>query len=494
MKQLTTFHIVMLASFLSAQSYCPILVNERMNYRHTDSTIITHTIWVDSIDTSGSNLIYHLNLIVKDVPNNPEIVLWRQPQFLLKQMEDQDNGIYRFNIPGEFTINSLAMEGETWIFDPGNDVTAEVTSLITEDILGVQDSVKLIWLSNGYEIRLSKSFGIIKFPDIENGGYFELVGIQNTEFGESVPDFWDIYNFEVGDVFQTYSYYSDAGNYEAIEEWNKRTINSKEKFADHYNYNVYSITFQIYYGYGGYTSYYHSSYTLNDNYYFSDHPIASKFQNDSLYLFEAYGCSPNYSDQSVYSRIKVYPDPNGLMAKQYGTLANDWTQYEELFYPNTPQNDTLNILTTGECLTDVPHGLRYTESLGNTFTYYCDHFEVWYYDYLMGYIKDGVTYGIIYPDSFFLVGTELHLADPDQRISVYPNPANEYVNFKFVPALFTTNCTIEIMNLMDEIVTKQERKGTELCTLDVANLKPGLYFYMVKDNNAVIQHGKLVIR
>jgi hypothetical protein len=495
MKKLITLHFVILCSLLNAQNWSPILVNEKMNYRHSDSSIITNTIWVDSMETVGSDVIYHLNRIVKNVPDNPEIVFRNQPQFLLKQMTKQEAGIYIFDYPNEFNIKALASYGETWVFDDQMNITAEVTTLSMEDVFGVQDSVKVISLSDGNEIRLSKSFGILKFPDFENYDYYELVGIQNTNYGESVPDFWDIFDFEVGDVFQTYSYYNDAGNYEIIEEWNKITINTKEVFIDHYMYNIYKVKHEIYYGYGGYISNTHGTNIYDKSYYPGDFPQANKFKNDFLFLFGSYGCSPNYLDPSIYTRIKVFTDQNGLINKQYGTLATEYAGYEELFYPNTPLNDTFNVLFDGECLAYTPHGIRYTESLGNTFTYYCDHFEVYSYSYLMGYVKNGDTVGTIYPDSLLLVGTDLQKAYPNSNVFVYPNPADKVVYYQFKELNNTTEkILIEIRNLQGQVLIQQEGMKTETIALDVESLARGIYFYTIKNSEMLIQQGKLVIQ
>jgi len=126
MKEMITVLFVILASYLAAQNWSPILVNEKMNYRHSDSTYISHTIWVDSVETNGDNMIYHLNRIVKDVPDNPEIVLRNQPQFLFKQMTDQNLGYYLFSYPGEIVIKSLAGIGDGWVFNQQSFILAEV--------------------------------------------------------------------------------------------------------------------------------------------------------------------------------------------------------------------------------------------------------------------------------------------------------------------------------------------------------------------------------
>ncbi len=174
MKRLIVIISIIFKGSLSAQNWSPILVDEKMNFQHSDSSYISHTIWADSAETVGADVIYHLNRIVKDVPDNPEIVLRNQPQFLLKEMTKQEAGIYIFDYPDEFTIKALADIGETWMFSEQMNITAEVTSAYQENIFGTSDSLKVISLSDGNEIRLSKNFGILKFPDFENGGGYDL--------------------------------------------------------------------------------------------------------------------------------------------------------------------------------------------------------------------------------------------------------------------------------------------------------------------------------
>jgi hypothetical protein len=186
-----------------AQNWSPIQTNEKMNYQHSDSAYISHTIWVDNIDVTATDTTFFLNKVVKDHPTDIEKALRNQPQFLYNAMIKLENGIYHFTDPGYYILYSQAGLNDSWVFDLDENLTAQVILLEQEEVFGILDSVKTISLSDGSEIKISKSFGILQFPDFENGGFYELVGIQDSEYGLSVPGFWDIYNFEVGDVFQT---------------------------------------------------------------------------------------------------------------------------------------------------------------------------------------------------------------------------------------------------------------------------------------------------
>ena len=81
MKKTFTIFSLIITLALNAQNWSPILTGEKMNYKHSDSAYITNTIWVDSAQIVNSDSLFFLNRIVKDVPNNPDIVIRNQAQF-----------------------------------------------------------------------------------------------------------------------------------------------------------------------------------------------------------------------------------------------------------------------------------------------------------------------------------------------------------------------------------------------------------------------------
>ena len=82
MKKTFIFLSLIATIAIHGQDWSPILPVEKMNYKHSDSAYITNTIWVDSVQIVDNDSLFYLNKIVKDVPDNPEIVLRNQPQFL----------------------------------------------------------------------------------------------------------------------------------------------------------------------------------------------------------------------------------------------------------------------------------------------------------------------------------------------------------------------------------------------------------------------------
>ncbi|MEO6303245.1 MAG: hypothetical protein ABIP51_08730, partial [Bacteroidia bacterium] len=79
----------------------------------------------------------------------------------------------------------------------------------TKTVFAVSDSIKTIVIGLNDTLVLSKSFGIIQFPKPYSlNKYYRLVGIENAAtydvnavYGTKVPNFWDMYNYTIGDMF-----------------------------------------------------------------------------------------------------------------------------------------------------------------------------------------------------------------------------------------------------------------------------------------------------
>ncbi len=464
MKRLLIFLLFSCSTVLFAQNWSPILVNEKMNYQHSDSSYISHTIWVDSANYSGYDSIFYLNRVVKDVPGNPEIVLRNQPQFLMELMVRQNYGIYSFHYPFNYSISTGLPLGATWLFDLTNIIDAEITACYEEEIFGVLDSAKMISLSDGNEIRLSKNFGIIKFPDFENGGYFELVGIQDSDYGESVPGFWKIFDFEVGDVFQYH--YSFEWGYGNDYFTRKYTITEKDITNTGYIYLIEGIA-------SGTSSGATIIYYINEvNSYSLESHIVTNLSNNNLVSIYESNCP--YWDNVHYSIVSCYSDTNGLVNKNWGLNFNQ--SEGDLYYRLNEVSDTLIMMPNDEveyCM-DNPDGLTYTESLGITFDY------IYFIDcrilnQLEGYIKNGDTVGVITSDSILLVGIGDNKSSTDY-FSVYPNPATEWLSIKQSNPNYTYY--FELRNLYGQMVKEEKNIQSSQLYHEYCRFKSPGYIFM----------------
>lgn len=489
MKRLITILQLFCSTILFAQNWSPILVNEKMNYQHSDSSYISHTIWVDSAQYLYNDSIYYLNLIVKDVPDNPEIALRNQPQFLLKQMRKYSGGNYIFQFPGEMVIKSLAGIADPWYFDNANNIMAGVSSISVEEIFGVQDSVKLITLSDFSEIWLSKTFGIIKFPDFENGGYFELVGIQDTDYGESVPGFWEIFDFEVGDVFQYSEYLCNFEGSGYITR--KLTITSKQIDSSSFSYLFDGIYYCLYFeigGGGGISSY---TYSGNLNYPYSlNHP--ANYAPGQIYVLPDSWSGQGTNRVLTFAKI-IADSENGIINKHLGIKDESFIPYDaDVFYELNENSDTI-FRFYSVSLFGAPYGLKgvgYGSSIGEIYKSmgggeYGEEKE------LVGYIKNGDTVGTITPDSLLLTNIYDHKTITKNWL-FYPNPVKERLNINVKNSIVQIPYDLELRNLQGQLVKEEKDIQFSNYTMNIADLKPCVYLYVIKEKGVVVQQGKII--
>lgn len=73
---------------------------------------------------------------------------------------------------------------------------------------------------------------------------------------------------------------------------------------------------------------------------------------------------------------------------------------------------------------------------------------------------------------------------------IYPTPTSDFFNIEAV------NCTspydIEIRNLYGQLVRKETDIQSSHYTMNVSDLKAGIYFYVIKEKGEVVQQGKLI--
>jgi len=87
------------------------------------------------------------------------------------------------------------------------------------------------------------------------------------------------------------------------------------------------------------------------------------------------------------------------------------------------------------------------------------------------------------------VGIE-EIANAD-GISIYPNPANDYVSIAVPANLASANTSVEITDALGKVVMK-EAITTDVTTLRITKLEEGVYFFRVITNNQTMKVGKVV--
>jgi|GEM_PF-804183 len=77
------------------------------------------------------------------------------------------------------------------------------------------------------------------------------------------------------------------------------------------------------------------------------------------------------------------------------------------------------------------------------------------------------------------------------EISIFPNPATDYVSISVPSYLASSNTVVEVTDALGKVVM-HEAINTEVTTLRISTLKDGVYFFKVTSNNQPVKVGKVV--
>jgi len=80
----------------------------------------------------------------------------------------------------------------------------------------------------------------------------------------------------------------------------------------------------------------------------------------------------------------------------------------------------------------------------------------------------------------------------DSEFEIYPNPAVDWLYIKQSNPNYTYN--VEVRNLYGQLVKEEMNIQSSHYALNLADLKAGVYFYLIKDENQIIQKGKVIIK
>lgn len=225
---------------IKAQNYKPFLINESVNFI-SDSTINNDEdmhyyslpsfhykyIRIDSIKNNATSESYRF--YSEPFNNNPNqfrdiyCVFDTGASWIGKKSEYTNNKqILFYNSLGD-TIridNNLQVDSCNVFYNFNNDTVVEICleQIITKDVLGVSDSVKVFALKlkdiygniinspvNSITIEISKNFGFIKIINIRDFPLkketYSITGLQNQGVGTKLLTNKQIYDFEIGDEF-----------------------------------------------------------------------------------------------------------------------------------------------------------------------------------------------------------------------------------------------------------------------------------------------------
>lgn len=455
---------LLLPSLLPAQQWVPLTVNEKFNFRHADSTAITHTIWVDSVKTEGVDSLFYLNRIVVNCPDclpdafGYKARLRNRGQFLQKTMRKTPSGNFVFEGEHTFLLIAGAETGATWLFDPAQNTTATVVSKLTENVFGITDSVKTIALSNGFSFRLSKSFGLLSFPETIAGASLELVGIEGRNTGEKLPDYRAFFDFQPGDVFQ----YKDDYHFGYLigHQEIKYSILTREDTGDGLLYHA-RRNMQT------------SESFMGNNYpvVVKNDTVAWNFTPDSVFWLNYYPgqlIPINWLTTGNFSTLRVFEDPVFGLAKRIGE--RPWTPGEDNFpdifepYP-APASDTMLRWFTNR-------GYVHSFAAGIGETYFFFNQPSMQERRLIGYVKNGDTTGTVLTD--FTTSGAVPADDPGE-IRVLGNPCRDFCHLQWTNQL-NAPAVLEVYNERGQLVLNRVLSGQIQETMfPVTDFQEGVY-------------------
>jgi hypothetical protein len=419
----------------------------------------------------------------------------------------------------DLLIKEDAAVGEEWTYWVNeNEFYGEVISAEEIEIFGTIDSVKTYEFSHGYNLSLSKSFGIAEITP-PNSETIELKGIPELQMGNYFPALREFYDFEVGDVL-VYRSNHWTGFLQGYSGFHRIDINGLESGEDSLFvfYSVASIV-EPYDNEGQYNTSFTEGLVMAFPF-GSDKTkglIPGIFINplDSLPFFDSQYLNNldivQLPVQSYQLRESDYFGRKSLILagsmSQTDTLEinlNDCCNTLESPNSNQPLNiplerfggiddyvlnldvyDTIALAQNMQICSPLFEAIEFTEGLGlttlalNTSSGFAADIN-----YMVGFEKNGIQYGTV-PEIGEILSNDFK--EFDSKIKVYPNPASDQLNIQCIEPIRN----IEIRDLQGKLLMKLQAESNET-RVDVSALKPGLYLVTGALKNGDAFHRRFV--
>ncbi len=247
----TLIQILCLFAFSSfSQNWLPFVTGQHAWYEYDNQHYACHYL-IDSVNNQNDGTWYFFNTKIGLNPgcyNSASSILESSgyggygPPFRIKSMFQKNDSIFLFTLY-DINIDTILLKpwvepGETWIW---NSRTFICTSVEFSEFMGIEDSVKtfqcISGTLSGLEIKLSKKFGLVQFPDFQSLANqssnpadvttFNIFGIRKGELkiGYNQPGFSDYFHLNAGDVlFKVESYDPENPMYEGYYHLFKDSI------------------------------------------------------------------------------------------------------------------------------------------------------------------------------------------------------------------------------------------------------------------------------
>jgi hypothetical protein len=371
------------------------------------------------------------------------------------------------------TLKALAGLNSSWKFCDITDSTwieARVTDIIIDTVLGLTDPTKVITFQakdhlgnnithflNQQTMKLSQHYGITKtfdiyfVPSVEitDSSVYYLAGKSHPVLGVQNLTWQDVYNFDVGDEFHHYTYYTGEGG--PITKSMQRVISKQDFGNDSVKYIMDNCGVTLYYNLDERV---HDTITLSYNF----HTMGNVSLQALPDAFLPGGWrAPNYTRYSSYGRYQA----QAYDTFRYGRSYSCWN---DAFEPDHTISD-------------------YAEGLGETY-YFWQQWYNWPVEMTneLVYCKKGsVSYGTpLAPNCDVLLKIN-EQREKEIKISVNPNP----VDTRAEVILANTGQSV-LYYFLTNSYSQQVLSGEVISNsfiLDRRSLAAGIYILTISDKN-----------
>lgn len=490
MKPLPILVFSLLVSFQAQGQHWNLILDNRIsNYKLDTESLMSAHIWADSVQaTAGGDTLFFLNRIAKlffdEESGWVKYGLTNQQQFLQRQVRRSQDGGYRLEgDSATFVLFAGLPLGAEWLFDTLRQITALVQSAYEQSTFGVLDSLQTILLSTQDTLILSKTFGILRFPDFSAPGhFFELLGLDGTDFGLQSPMREDFYLIEPGDELY---YNSGEGGPDPGGFLEKGRFILEEKYTENDTLNLrFNITYRseildlelgdfVYIG----TDNEQEIWRIPPGHFSNAYkgqivPIPGGSGYDALEF--SFICVFYPYDSILYGVVDYYLAEDGSLMKGIGRPKQNWWEVLPLL-ALAPEGDSLLVY---DGMPDWDYRVAYQQGPGLKY-WEGQCFEIGAGRELVGYIIDGDSTGQVYSHEFLFHTDTKENASETDPIRVSPNPFHHTLYLE-APSGFRIS-EVRVFSSTGALTALIAADGSSDATLDLSGLLPGVYELLVYD-------------
>lgn len=440
---------------------------------------------IDSIKNQRDSILYPFCVIqnVSSYCFSPYVASW-----IGKNVTIKENGQNEFinKVGDTITINTNAVLGEKWIAFNNASLTIEATVKFHDTLtfLGINDSVKTIEFQsydknmdsvnlrlNDMQVQISKNYGFVKifnfylFPNFKVAYPFrkileyDLIGLSNPKVGVQNLTWFDVHDFQIGDELHILNEVTSGKNNlvvtdKAIYKYLKRT-----DYSD-----------SIVYLYSRKQSIFSTWSPNNSSFEYYDDTLRTTIKPNSI--FDKLSGEPIVSDSKAYNYYMTNGSPptktNYRKTVSFGFVG------DSCWETNIPEDG---------CDTQEN---TFVKGLGGPYYSCSQHFSLGDVSKQLVYYKKGETIR-----GNPLIVTGISEIEAVNKIMVYPNPTNGYLNIS-IEGNTHSDIFIHFYDIQGRY-QKTENLGSNNTKVDISDLSTGIYILKITDNGTILKMDRLII-